>query len=217
MDANFWLERWREGHIGFHQDAVTPLLPKYWPGRSVAPDSLVLVPLCGKSKDMLWLAEQGYRVLGIELSSLAVEQFFLENHLQPKMHASDMGKHYVADNIEIICGDIFALDKATLAQCVGVYDRAALIALPPAMRPNYVQHVYANLPPHYRGLLITLDYAQEKMEGPPFSVSADEVQSLFSRLAEARLIDRIETLSKEPRFAQRGMDRLETLVYNLGN
>lgn len=217
MDATFWLERWREGRTGFHQDAVTPLLPKYWPGLSVAPDGPVLVPLCGKSKDMLWLAEQGYRVLGIELSPLAVEQFFSENRLQPKVHASALGKHYVADRIEIICSDIFALDKATLAQCTGVYDRAALIALPPAMRPAYVQHVYAHLPPHYRGLLLTLDYSQEKMDGPPFSVDESEVQTLFTGYSKAKLLDRIETLSKEPRFAQRGMDRLDTLVYSLGN
>jgi thiopurine S-methyltransferase len=219
MDANFWLERWREGRTGFHQDAVTPQLPKYWPGLSIAQDSLVLVPLCGKSKDMLWLAAQGHRVLGVELSPLAVEQFFSENSLQPQVHASDLGKHYIADNIEIICGDIFALDKATLAQCTGVYDRAALIALPSAMRPGYVQHVYAHLPRSRRGLLITLDYPQEKMEGPPFSVGADEVLSLFSAHPKApipRLIERIETLGKEPHFAQRGLDRLDTLVYSLG-
>ncbi|MCI2807463.1 thiopurine S-methyltransferase [Eoetvoesiella caeni] len=217
MDANFWLERWREGRTGFHQDSVTPLLPRYWPSLSVAPGDLVLVPLCGKSKDMLWLAGQGHRVLGVELSPLAVRQFFSENHLQPKVHASALGEHYVAGDIEIICGDIFALDQATMAQCAGVYDRAALIALPRPMRPAYVEHVYARLPPPCRGLLITLDYPQDQMEGPPFSVGADEVQTLFSGQPKAHLLDRIETLSKEPHFKQRGLDRLDTLVYSLGN
>lgn len=216
MEADFWLERWREGRTGFHQDAVTPQLQEYWPTLSLEANSQVLVPLCGKSRDMIWLASQGHSVLGVELSPLAVEQFFSENGLQPQVHDSALGRHYIAGSIEIICGDIFALDAAALAQCSGVYDRAALIALPSAMRPAYVRHIYAQLPPHHRGLLITLDYIQEQMDGPPFSVDEDEVRQLFAEPPGARLLARIETLSKEPHFAKRGLDRLDTLVFSLG-
>src|SRR5690606_26877264 len=105
MNVDFWLERWRHGQTGFHQSRVTPLLPKYCPSLSLRPGSRVLVPLCGKTLDMLLLAEQGYDVLGVELSSLAVEQFFAENGLQPSTHASPLGQHYAAGSIEIICGD----------------------------------------------------------------------------------------------------------------
>src|SRR3546814_15292397 len=114
MDTEFWLQRWRDGQTGFHQTRVMPLLQKYWPALSVPQAGRVLVPLAGKSLDMAWLAGQGHRVLGVELSALAVEQFFAENNLHPATTDSPMGRHNVAGNIEVICGDIFALDAATL-------------------------------------------------------------------------------------------------------
>jgi thiopurine S-methyltransferase len=215
MDSDFWLERWREGRTGFHQERVTPLLQKYWPSLGLPSDSQVLVPLCGKSRDMLWLAEQGHHVLGVELSSLAIDQFFAENGLTPAIHASPLGQHYVDGRIEIICGDIFALDAATLSGCLGVYDRAALIALPEGMRERYVQHVYGQLSDQYRGLLLTLDYPQEEMDGPPFSVTDAEVQPLFAGHSDATVIDQRDILQKEPKFIERGLTRLDTVVYDL--
>ena len=215
METHFWLERWREGRTHFHLSRVTPLLEKYWPSLSLPSGSRVLVPLCGKSLDMIWLSEQGHQVLGVELSPLAVEQFFAENNLHPKTHDSVFGRHHIAGNIEIICGDIFALDSATLAQCTGVYDRAALIALPPEMRKRYVRHVYAQLSDQYLGLLLALDYDQAQMEGPPFSVRDAEIQSLYEEHSVATIIDRRDTLKKEPKFIERGLSQLDTVVYRL--
>ncbi len=215
MDADFWLERWREGQTHFHQARVTPLLQKYWPTLELPVGSQILVPLCGKSLDMVWLAEQGHRVLGVELSQLAVEQFFAENGMQPTVRQSAQGSHYAAGNIEIICGDIFKLEPATLSACLGAYDRAALIALPPQMRAQYSQYVYGQLADQYRGLLITLDYPQEQMDGPPFSVHEEEVQSIFAAHSQAQVIDRRDILDKEPKFAQRGLQKLDTVVYRL--
>ncbi|WP_238914266.1 thiopurine S-methyltransferase [Achromobacter insolitus] len=216
MDAEFWLERWREGRTHFHQARVTPLLQKYWPTLGVPKDGRVLVPLCGKSLDMVWIAAQGHSVLGVELSQLAVEQFFEENELKPLTHVSVYGKHYVAGSIEIICGDIFKLDAQLLSHCVGAYDRAALVALPDAMRADYVRHVYGNLSPTYQGLLITLDYPQEEMPGPPFSVVDSEVQAIYAGVSPARIIDRRDILEKEPKFLAAGVSRLDTVVYHLG-
>ena len=216
MDAEFWLERWRDGRTHFHQTRVTPLLQKYWPTLSVPACGKVLVPLCGKSLDMVWLAAQGFQVLGVELSQLAVEQFFVENELKPVIQESVYGRHYVAGNIEIICGDIFKLDAPLLSHCVGAYDRAALVALPAQMRGEYVRHVYGQLSPRYRGLLITLDYPQEEMDGPPFAVVDAEMRTLFSGVSPAVIIDRRDILSKEPKFAERGVSRLDTVVYRLG-
>lgn len=216
MENNFWLERWREGRTPFHQDHVIPLLEKYWPSLALPRSSRVLVPLCGKSLDMIWLAKQGYQVLGVELSPLAVEQFFTENDLVPSIHDSPMGRHYTTQDVEIICGDIFAIDVATLSQCLGVYDRAALIALPPEMRKRYTQHVYARLADQYRGLLLTLDYDQTQMDGPPFSVHEDEMLSLYEEHSTVQVLDRRDTLEKEPKFAERGLTRLDTVVYRLG-
>lgn len=215
MEADFWIERWREGSTQFHQERVTPLLQKYWPLTGLAPGSRVLVPLCGKTLDMVWLAEIGMRVLGVELAEQAVEQFFDEQSLKAEVHQSAAGRHYVAGNIEIICGDIFRLDAHTLRSCVGVYDRAALVALPPAMRADYVRHVYGQLAPDYQGLLITLDYDQTQMAGPPFAVLDDEVQALYADHSEAEIISRRDILAKEPKFAQRGLTALDTVVYRL--
>ncbi|SPU50198.1 thiopurine S-methyltransferase [Bordetella trematum] len=214
MEADFWLERWRAGQTGFHQARITPLLQKFWPGLALPEGSRVLVPLAGKSLDMRWLAETGHQVLGVELSPLAVEQFFDEQQWTPRRWQSAYGEHYAARGVEIICGDIFGVDRALLQNCVGVYDRAALVALPPAMRADYVRHVYGQLPDGYRGLLLTLAYDQALMDGPPFSVEQTEVERLYG--AEAALIDQRGILDKEPRFAERGLTRLDTLVFRLG-
>lgn len=215
MECDFWIERWREGQTGFHQTRVTPLLQKFWPALNLPQGSQVLVPLCGKSLDMVWLAEQGHRVLGVELASLPVEQFFQENNLQPTIHQAADGVHYIAGNIEIICGDIFALKASTLAQCTGVYDRAALVALPADMRQRYTHHVYSQLAADYTGLLLTLEYDQAQMDGPPFSVQEAEVMSLFSPHSQATVLDKRSILDKEPKFAQRGLTALDTVSYRL--
>jgi len=215
MEADFWLERWREGRTHFHQARVEPLLQKYWPSLELPAGTRVLVPLAGKSRDMAWFAEQGLRVLGVELSRLAVEQFFDESRLVPQVRDSAQGVHYAAGEIEIICGDIFDLDAATLAQCRAVYDRAALVALPANMRARYARHVYGGLAPDYRGLLIVLDYPQEQMDGPPFSVGDDEIRALYAGHSRAVEIDRRDILEKEPKFLRAGVRELEAAVYRL--
>ncbi len=215
MEAEFWQERWRSGRIGFHQEQITPALQRWWPELAVPPSARVLVPLCGKSRDMLWLAERGHTVLGVELAELAVQQFFEENDLSWQTRQSAAGTHYVSGRIEVVCGDIFNLPVEALASCTAAFDRAALIALPQAMRQRYVQHVYGGLAPASRGLLITLDYPQEEMAGPPFSVPDDDVQSLFAGVADATLRERRSSLSSEQKFQERGVSRFDTLVYEL--
>lgn len=215
MDANFWLERWQDGRTHFHQKRVTPPLAKFWSTLGLPATSKILVPLCGKSLDMLWLAELGHQVLGVELSSLAVEQFFEENALVPTVREADGGRYYTSGQIEIYCGDIFDLGEHVFKACTGAYDRAALVALPLEMRARYVNHVYGQLPDDYRGLLITLDYDQSQMDGPPFSVSDSEVQTIYGDHSRATLLDRRDILDKEPKFLANGVTELDTLVYRL--
>ncbi len=212
MDPEFWLQRWREGRIGFHNDRVLPLLQKHWPALDLDAGSRVFVPLAGKSLDMLWLAAQGHRVLGVELSELAVAQFFAENGLQPQRHESRYGVHHVAGNIELIHGDAFALDKTILSDCAGVYDRAALIALPPPLRARYVDELYVRLPRDCRGLLVTLEYPQHERAGPPFSVPESEVRERFPPRWSVDLLERRDLLAHEPGF---GATVLDTAVYRL--
>lgn len=217
MDTDFWLQRWQEGQIGFHRHDVMPLLQKHWPSLQLPEGSRVLVPLCGKSLDMHWLAAQGHRVLGVELSPLAVSQFFEEAGLEPVRTTSRYGEHVSAGPIEIIVGDAFGLDPSLLADVAGVYDRAALIALPPAMRLQYRDTVYAALPAGCQGLLITLEYPQDEKAGPPFSVVQAEVEALFAAPWRHRLLERRDILDQEPRFREEGLSALETAVYRLTN
>lgn len=215
MDTHYWQDRWAEGRTGWHQDRPTPLMLKHWPALDVAVGSRVFVPLAGKSQDMRWLAGQGYRVLGVELSQLAIEQFFAESGLEPRVRSTRYGRHYEAGGIEIICGDAFALDEAVLRDCDAVFDRAALIALPPPLRRRYADELYARLPAGCRGLLITLEYPQPEAEGPPFSVAEDEVQTLFSSSWSVDLLERRDILTDDQRNGQGGRTALHTSVYRL--
>lgn len=215
MDPEFWLERWREGRIGWHNDRAMPLLGRHWPRIELAHGARVFVPLAGKSLDMIWLAARGHRVLGVELSPIACEQFFAENRLAPAVQETPDGMRFTAGNIEVICGDAMALDAQALASCAGVYDRAALIALPPPMRRRYAETVYAGLPERCRGLLVTLEYPQAEHRGPPFSVDEREVHALFDAHWSVDLLERRDVLATEPRFSERGVTALHTAIYCL--
>ena len=215
MDPEFWLQRWREQRIGFHREHTTPALEQHWPSLALPAGSRVLVPLAGKSLDMLWMVAQGYRVLGVELSLLAVQQFLDENALVAKQHVSAQGLHYVAGRIEIIVGNVFVLDDATLASCSGVYDRAAVIALPPPLRKRYAAELYARLPPGCRGLMITLQYPHHEMDGPPFSVDDASVHALFDPDWHVHRLEYRDVLAAEPRFAAHGVHALHSGVYRL--
>ena len=215
MNPDFWHDRWHEGRIGFHQDAVTPWLPKLWPALALPAGSRVFVPLAGKSLDLLWLRAQGHRVLGVELSRLAVEQFFAEHGLIPTTRESRYGINHIADGIELICGDAFALDAEALADCEAVFDRAALIALPPALRQRYVGELYAALPRGCRGLLVTLEYPQAEKAGPPFSVDEPEVRALYQRDWTAAVLERADILASHPGFIAEGVTALATVANRL--
>jgi thiopurine S-methyltransferase len=215
MDPDFWHQRWREGRIGFHQDRPTPLLLEHWPALALAPGSRVFVPLAGKSLDLVWLAAQGHRVLGVELSPVAVEQFFAGHGLTPQVHDSRYGRHYRAGDIELLCGDVFGLDAEALAGCAAVYDRAALIALPPELRRRYVRELHAQLPAGCRGVLITLEYPEHEKQGPPFTVPEAEVRELYGRDWEVATLERRDILAQQPAFAAEGVSTLETVVYRL--
>lgn len=214
MHPDFWHQRWQQNQIGFHQDAPTPLLQKHWPALGVPVGARVFVPLCGKSLDMAWLAAQGHRVLGVELSRLAVEQFFAEHGLQPAVEDSRYGTHFRAGDIEILCGDAFGLDADLLADCAGVFDRAALIALPPALRQRYVNELQARLPAGCRGLLITLEYPQDERDGPPFSVTEQEVRGMYGGTWSVDLRERRPIPPGHPGFVG-GVSRVDTAVYGL--
>lgn len=215
MLAAYWFERWREGRTGWHSDEPTQLMLKHWPALEIPPRTHVLVPLCGKSPDMLWLAAQECLVTGVELSPLAVEQFFTENNLVQRSRTEADGEHWTAGSIEIINGDIFDLSVETLASSGAVYDRAALIALPPPMRERYVRDVYGNMPYGCHGLLITMDYPAHQMDGPPFSVEDEEVHRLFDPQWDVELLERHAVPTSQSPFSTNGVKVLHTTAYRL--
>lgn len=215
MDAKFWQERWATNQIGFHQVEVNPYLQQYWSTLAVAGGSKVFVPLCGKSLDMMWLAGRGHRVMGVEVSQLAVEAFFREQALTPQAEQRGAFKVYQAGLIEVWCGDFFTLDAQVLADCTALYDRAALIALQQPMRAQYTAHLDTLLTPGCKGLLIAVDYDQAQRAGPPFAVADEEVQSLLGAQWNVVTLQELDILSQSRKFMADGVTRLEERVYRL--
>lgn len=215
MDPQFWRERWQQNQIGFHQGEVNPYLRKYWNDLGVSAPARILVPLCGKSLDLIWLSQQGYQVEGVELSELAVRAFFDEQGLTPRVTTQGEFQVWESENLRLWCGDFFNLSASLVGKIDAVYDRAALIALPAPMRQQYVLHIQ-NLVGAVPHLLITLDYPQHQMDGPPFSVEQAEVQALFAERytgTQAQACD--DALSSSPQLQQRGVERLNECVYLL--
>lgn len=215
MDPAFWLERWQKQEIGFHQPFVHDLLQRFWPRLALARAATVFVPLCGKSLDMLWLAEQGHRVIGAELSALAIDEYFAERGFEPD--CGTVGDFTVksAGAYELWCGDFFELPREAVEDVAGVYDRASLIALPQDMQQRYAETLKRLLPASAPVLLVTLDYDQSLMQGPPFAAPRDQVRRLFAERYMITELASRSALERNPRFKQRGLTALEETVYLL--
>ena len=208
MRKEEWLSRWESGQTGWHQHGGSSALRKFWPG--VAAGTRVLVPLCGKSADLLWLAEQGCDVTGIELSEIAARSFFDEACI-PYAESRSAGFRFFraqGHNISIGCGDYFDFEDQAFD---ALYDRAALVALPPDLRPAYVQHTRGLLKPGAAHLLLTLEYDQSRAGGPPFSVMPDEIEGYWRGLR--RIAARNDTNTIPPKFRQAGIDEITEAVW----
>ena len=215
MQPDFWHERWALRQIGFHQEEINAHLQQFWPALGIAPGAHVFVPLCGKSADMLWLRAQGHEVTGVEISPLAVQAFFAENDLAATARQQGRFEVYESDGICLYCGDFFDLAPEDLAGIHAVYDRAALVALPPDMRTAYATHMGRLLPSVTKMLLVTFDYPQQEMQGPPFSVQEAEVRRCYGENCAVELVCDTDILDLEPRFRDRGVSRLHEKVYVL--
>ena len=175
MEPQFWHDRWTKNEIGFHKSDANPLLVKYFTELALPKGSLVFVPLCGKTLDISWLLSNGYRVAGAELSSNAIEQLFAELGVKPTITRNGEIDRYHANDIDIFVGDIFDVTRTMLGPVDAIYDRAALVALPENMRSRYTAHLTA-ITDHAPQLLVCYEYDQRAAEGPPFSISHEEVR-----------------------------------------
>ena len=174
MQADFWHERWEKGEIGFHEKDINPLLIGHFSTLRLISGQRVFVPLCGKTHDISWLLAQGYNVVGAELSELAIQALFESLNIEAKVTSVNGFFLYQAPNIDIFVGDIFTLSRELIGHVDGIYDRAALVALPARMREQYSQHLIT-LTSCAPQLLICFNYEQSAMAGPPFSVTEDEI------------------------------------------
>jgi thiopurine S-methyltransferase len=209
----FWHERWRTGQIGFHQSSVDRQLMRHWAALRLGAGSRVLVPLCGKSLDMLWLREHGHWVVGVELSAVALEAFCMENGIAARRRLCNGFEVYEAANLELFCGDFFALTAAMLKEVAAVYDRAALISWTQELRAPYVRHLAEMLKPGTQILLHTLEYPQAQMAGPPFSLERGEIERLYAPYCNIRELGRQDILATEPRLRARGVTELCEVCY----
>jgi len=215
MQPDFWLERWRTGQIGFHQSSVDRSLRRYWPRLGVGAGARVFAPLCGKSLDLLWLRDQALEVLGVELAAAAVESFFLENGLAARRRVEGSFDVYEVPRLRLLRGDFFALTPAILGRVDAAYDRAALISWAPALRDGYVAQLAQLITPGTPMLLVTLEYPQSQMSGPPFAVPGEEVSRLFARAFEIRELARQDILAHEARLRAKGVTALSEVCYQL--
>ena len=204
--AEDWLDRWENDRTGWHESAGNVGLHAYWQGNG----GRVLVPLCGKSPDLVWLARHGHEVTGIELAEKAIHEFYAEQSLGYRETERANMRAYVCDELPItlFCGDYFSFEADPFD---ALYDRGAIVAVEPAERPNYAAHTRRLLKPDAPVLIITLEYDQSIVQGPPFAVHGDELKAYWSNLERAGERDDFETCP--PKFRQAGLREILEVVW----
>ena len=215
MDREFWFTRWRSNQIGFHQTDFNERMKQHWPALHLRSRAHVFVPLCGKSRDMWWLAREGHPVTGIELSSTAIEAFFNEAGVPYSQGRHGAFTSYEGGNVLIYCGDFFELTARELIDTEGVFDRGSLVALPPDMRRRYAEHLLTILPVRAQSLLLTIEYDQSLASGPPFAVQPDEVTELFGERCSIELLERKPAVEMPGRFHAQGIRKAGEGAYRI--
>ena len=208
MDKDFWHRRWQKNEIGFHMTDPHHFLQQFFPLLQTQPTDSLFVPLCGKSPDLVWLREEGLKVVGIELSRTAIEAFFNENDLPGHWTDETVLPFCSTEGYKLYCGDFFDLTATEVSGISAYYDRGALVALPPEMRLRYVAHMAALMPPGGRVLLISYSYNQSETKGPPFSVPQQELEILFSESFRVEILSEEDVLRSHQGLAARGVTKL---------
>jgi thiopurine S-methyltransferase len=207
-DRDGWGARWREGRIQFHVDKVNPILGRYVDRLLPEKFGRVFVPLCGKSLDLCWLVEQGHEVVAVELVEKAVEDLFNGIGGSPTISTQGEFQSWQSNGLEVLVGDLFELDANVCGKFDAIWDRAAFVALRPSDRDRYAPHLQEFLRPNGRILLSTISYDGSEMEGPPFSVSANEVHRSFGNSLSVKKLE--ESINTDPNqcFTEYGIDRV---------
>ncbi len=220
MDSKFWHDVWDEGQIGFHQSEVNKNLKNHL-NLLQSTEHEILVPLCGKSLDMNYLVSENYTVYGVEIVKKAIIEYFDEHKLN--YHCEDISteqnvkfESYTTENnkLQLYHGDFHQFDQLGI-KFSAIYDRASMIALPPELREVHAQSLRNLTKKNGTILLITLEYDQSKVNGPPHSLETAEVQSLFSNDFEITIINEEKTKNIGPKFKNNGINFVTQKVYCL--
>jgi len=215
MNKTFWTERWQRRDIGFHQPHIHEQLTRLWPTLGLPVASTVFVPLAGKTRDMVWLATQGHRVIGVELSEVAVREFFQDGGQTPDVRSDGPFDVYSAGPFSLYRGDFFEMPGEALAGVAAVYDRAALIALPPDLRVRYAQKLTNILPREAVVFLIAVAYPEGEISGPPFSLTRDDVENLYGDAFRIEILEDRDGLEGSGNLKRRGVTELRETAYLL--
>lgn len=214
MENSDWLETWKENHIPFHQDVISSFLLKHFPSLEIPPSSEVFVPLCGKSLDLNWFLKKGYVVKAVELSSVAIESFFKENRIE--LLSKKQTENFIvwkAKDLEIWEGDFFDFPPAELSSVRAVWDVAALVALSGKCRSQYAQKMIRQLPDGVSYLLLSLEFDQRKLEGPPFSLPEYELAELFNERFQIRQLDSMDGLRPDSPLREKGLESAQKRLF----
>jgi len=213
MEHADWLERWREGRTPFHVDRVNPWLTRFAGRLDLAPGRSALVPLCGKSLDMGYLARQGVAVTGVDVAEEALRQFLATTECTAARQVNGAGIFLRAEPYTLVAADMLSLTAAQIGRFDIIWDRAALIALPPATRPRYMRRLLSLLKPAGRLLLVGMEYDSECMDGPPFSVSTREIKKLLGKSGQMELLAQEDLDADEPVCLHHDLPWIRESVY----
>lgn len=215
MELSYWVSRWNKDNTGFHMEEGYPGLKEHWPSFNLPPNPRVLVPLCGKSADMDFLEQQEADVVGVEISEKAILSFFSE-HRRPFETRDNSGfKIYTSGNIELWQGDFLKYPSRKSGFHL-IYDKAALVALPPDKQKPYVDKLLSLAEPGTAILLHYFIYPQDEMPGPPFSITPRKIDDYFSRKFTITLLEENQMPSEQfVPFRRRGLKSplTERLLY----
>lgn len=188
MEPEFWHKKWENREIGFHEGKPNSLLVEHFSRLNLSSGGRVFLPLCGKTRDIAWLRSQGYAVAGAELNESAIGELFQELEVEPEITTLQQMKHYSGPGLDFFVGNIFHLAPDQLGPVQAVYDRAAMVALPEETRRKYTAHL-VEISDEASQLLITFQYDQNQMEGPPFSISSQEIESHYGHVYEIQTLE----------------------------
>ncbi len=216
MQQSYWEARWRKRKTGFHRADVNPALVNHWDALRISSGNTVAVPFCGKAVDMVWLRDRGYEVIGIEFVEQACREFFEEHTTtKPDVRKSKRGLVFSGEAITLHCADLFKLTPSDTGPARALYDRASLVAIPPEIRPRYVEKLGELFPDVREQLLISFEYDTDIMQGPPFSVEETEIRALYEADFCVTLLSEKDLLPESEKYRRIGLPEMIQKVWRI--